>query len=237
MTISDIALKRPIGSIVLSLIIILMGVVGFNFLAVRLYPAIDPPIITVQTSYTGANSEIIESQITEPLEKAINGIEGVKSISSQSAIGSSNITVEFELGADLEKAANDVRDKVSQGMRSLPQDIDAPPIVTKADANSEPIIMLTVQSSTMNTIELSDYAETVLQEKLQTIPGVSSVGIYGQQRPAMRLWFDAKKMAAYNLTAADVNVALQKENVEMPGGKIRGNTTELIIKTRGRLIT
>ncbi len=237
MTLSDIALKRPVGSIVLSLIIILMGVVGFNFLAVRLYPAIDPPIITVQTSYTGANSEIIESQITEPLEKAINGIEGVKSISSQSSIGSSNITVEFELGADLEKAANDVRDKVSQGMRSLPQDIDAPPIVTKADANSEPIIMLMVQSSTMNTIELSDYAETVLQEKLQTIPGVSSVAIYGQQRPAMRLWFDAKKMAAHNLTAADVNVALQKENVEMPGGKIRGNTTELIIKTRGRLFT
>ena len=237
MTISDIALKRPIGSIVLSLIIILMGAVGFNFLAVRLYPAIDPPIITVQTTYTGANSEIIESQITEPLEKAINGIEGVKSISSQSAIGSSNITVEFDLGADLEKAANDVRDKVSQGMRSLPQDIDSPPIVTKADANGDPIIMLTVQSSTMNPVELSDYAETVLQEKLQTIPGVSSVGIYGQQRPAMRLWFDAKKMAAYNLTASDINTALQKENVEMPGGKIRGSATELIIKTRGRLVT
>jgi len=237
MILSDIALKRPIGSIVLSLIIILMGAVGFNFLSVRLYPAIDPPIITVQTTYTGANSEIIESQITEPLEKAINGIEGVKSISSQSAIGSSNITVEFELGADLEKAANDVRDKVSQGMRSLPQDIDSPPTVTKADANGDPIIMLTVQSSTMNPVELSDYAETVLQEKLQTIPGVSSVGIYGQQRPAMRLWFDAKKMAAHNLTASDINAALQKENVEMPGGKIRGNTTELTIKTRGRLTT
>jgi hydrophobe/amphiphile efflux-1 (HAE1) family protein len=237
MTISDIALKRPIGSIVLSLIIILMGAVGFNFLAVRLYPAIDPPIITVQTAYTGANSEIIESQITEPLEKAINGIEGVKSISSQSAIGSSNITVEFELGADLEKAANDVRDKVSQGMRSLPQDIDSPPIVTKADANGDPIIMLTVQSNTMNPVELSDYAETVLQEKLQTIPGVSSVGIYGQQRPAMRLWFDAQKMAAYNLTASDINTALQKENIEMPGGKIRGSATELTIKTRGRLVT
>src|SRR5512133_2338630 len=115
MMISDIALKRPVGATVLSLAIVLLGIVGFNFLGVRLYPAIDPPIITVQTSYTGANSEIIESQITEPLEKAINGIEGVKSISSQSAIGSSNITVEFELGADLEKAANDVRDKVSQG--------------------------------------------------------------------------------------------------------------------------
>jgi Cation/multidrug efflux pump len=237
MVISDIALKRPVGSIVLSLMIILMGVVGFNFLGVRLYPAIDPPVITVQTSYVGANSEIIESQITEPLEKAINGIEGVKSISSQSAIGTSNITVEFNLGADLEKAANDVRDKVSQATKSLPQDIDSQPTVTKADANSDPIIMLTAQSSTMNAIELSDYAENVLQEKLQTIPGVSSVSIYGQQRPSMRLWLNPEKMAAYNLTASDVNAALSKENVEMPGGKIRGNATELIVKTHGRLTT
>ena len=237
MTISDIALKRPVGSIVLSLVIILMGMVGFNFLAVRLYPAIDPPIITVQTNYTGANDEIIESQITEPLEKSINGIEGVKSISSQSAIGSSNITVEFELGADLEKAANDVRDKVSQASRSLPQDIDAPSTVTKADANSDPIIMLMVESKTMNALEMSDYAETVLQEKLQTIPGISSVAIYGQQRPAMRLWFDPAKMSAFNITPADVNAALQKENVEMPGGKIRGDATELTVKTFGRLVT
>jgi len=237
MTLSDIALKRPVGAIVLSLVIILMGAVGFNFLAVRLYPAIDPPVITVQTTYTGANSEIIESQVTEPLEKAINGIEGVKTISSQSSIGTSTITVEFELGADLEKAANDVRDKVSQGMKTLPQDIDAQPTVTKADANSDPIIMLMVQSTTINPLELSDYAETVLQEKLQTIPGVSSVSIYGQQRPAMRLWFDPRKMAAYHLTAADVDAALQRENVEMPGGKIRGNQTELLIKTKGRLVT
>ena len=237
MIISDIALKRPVGSIVLSLIIILLGLVGFNFLGIRLYPAIDPPVITVQASYTGANAEIIESQITEPLEKSINGIEGVKSISSQSAIGSSSITVEFNLGADLEKAANDVRDKVSQAMRSLPQDMDATPTVTKADANGDPIIMLVAESSNMNDIELSDYAENVLQEKLQTIPGVSSVGIFGQQKPAMRLWLDPNKMVAYNLTASDVNAALVKENVEMPGGKIRGNATELTVKTFGRLET
>lgn len=237
MSISDIALKRPIGSIVLSLIIILMGVVGFNFLGVRLFPAIDPPVITVQASYTGANAEIIESQITEPLEKSLNGIEGVKSLSSRSAIGSSNITVEFELGADLEKAANDVRDKTSQAMRSLPQDIDAPPTVTKADASGEPIIMLAVQSSAMTAIQLSDYAENVLLEKLQTIPGVSSIGIYGQQKPAMRLWLNPTKMSAYKITASDVQQALSKENVEMPGGKIRGNATELTVKTRGRLIT
>jgi hydrophobe/amphiphile efflux-1 (HAE1) family protein len=237
MTISDIALKRPVGSIVLSLIIVLLGAVGFTFLGVRLYPAIDPPVITVQASYTGANAETIESQITEPLEKSINGIEGVKSISSQSAIGSSSITVEFNLGADLEKAANDVRDKVSQAMRTLPQDIDAPPTVTKADANGDPIIMLIAESSNMNDIELSDYAENVLQEKLQTIPGVSSVVIYGQQKPAMRLWLDPNKMAAYSLTASDVDAALVNENVEMPGGKIRGTHTELTVKTFGRLET
>lgn len=237
MTISDIALKRPVGSIVLSLMIILLGVVGFNFLGVRLYPAIDPPVITVQTSYTGANAEIVESQITEPLETALNGIEGVKSITSQSAQGRSTITVEFDLGSDLEKAANDVRDKTSQGMRSLPQDIDTPPTVTKADANSDPIIMLAAQSTNMNALQLSDYAENVLMEKLQTIPGISSVSIFGQQKPAMRLWLDPAKMGAYRLTATDVNTALANENVEMPGGKIRGDATELTVKTRGRLIT
>ena len=237
MMISDIALRRPVGSIVLSLIIVLLGVVGFRFLGVRLYPAIDPPVISVSTSYTGANAEIIESQITEPLEKSINGIEGVKSITSRSAIGSSSITVEFDLGADLEKAANDVRDKVSQAMRSLPQDINSPPIVTKADANSDPIIYLIAQSTNMNPVELSEYAENVLQEKFQTIPGVSAVFIYGDQQPAMRLWLDPRKMAAYGITASDVNTALDRENVEMPGGKIRGSSTELIVKTYGRLET
>ena len=237
MVISDIALKRPVASVVLSLIIILMGIVGFNFLGVRLYPAIDPPVITVQATYSGANSEIMESQVTEPLEKAINGIEGVKSISSQSSIGSSSITVEFNLGTDLEKAANDVRDKVSQATRTLPQDIDAQPTVTKADADADPIIMLTAKSSRMNAIELSDYVENILQEKLQTIPGVSSVSIYGQQRPSMRLWLNPEKMAAYGVTASDVSTALTQENVEMPAGKIRGKTTELLLKTRGRLTT
>lgn len=237
MIISDLALKRPVAATVLSLIIVLLGGVGFSFLGVRLYPAIDPPIITVQASYTGANAEIIESQITEPLEKSINGIEGVKSISSRSAIGASTITVEFDLDADLEKAANDVRDKVSQATRRLPQDLDAPPTVTKADADGDPIIMLIVQSTRMNAIELSDYAENILLEKFQTIPGISSVAIYGQQKPAMRLWLNPEKLAAHNLTASDVTSALAKENVEMPSGKIRGDATELAIKTYGRLET
>jgi hydrophobe/amphiphile efflux-1 (HAE1) family protein len=237
MTLSDLSLKRPVGATVLSLIIVLMGIVGFNFLGVRLYPSIDPPIITVSTSYTGANAEIIESQITEPLEKSINGIEGIKSVSSQSSMGSSRITVEFELGSDLEKAANDVRDKVSQAMMLLPQDIDATPTVTKADADSDPVLMLIVQSSKMNALELSDYAENVLQEKFQTIPGVSSVAIYGQQKPAMRLWLDPVRLAAFQLTATDVKNALARENVERPGGKIRGAKTELLVKTNGRLNT
>lgn len=237
MNISDFSIKRPVASIVMSLIIILFGVVGYNFLGVRLYPAIDPPTINVQTSYAGANPEIMESQITEPLEKAINGIEGVKSISSGSAIGSSNITVEFNVGADLEKAANDVRDKTAQAARSLPQDIDAPPVVSKSDANSDPIITLAVQSTTMNSYELSDYAENVLQERFQTIPGVSSVALFGQKRPAMRLWLNPDKMVAYGVTAQDIYTAVNKENVELPGGKIRGNATELIVKTYGRLVT
>ena len=237
MTVSDFALKRPVASIVMSLIILLFGVVGYNFLGVRLYPAIDPPIINVQTNYTGANSDIIESQITEPLEKAINGIEGVKSLTSSSTTSSSNITVEFNLDADLEKAANDVRDKVSQAARSLPQDLDAPPVVSKSDANSDPIMTVVVQSTKMNALDLSDYAENVLQEKFQTIPGVSSVGIYGQQRPAMRLWLNPSKLTSYNLTAQDVSNVLSRENVELPGGKLVGNATEMIIKTKGRLLT
>lgn len=237
MTLSDIALKRPVGSIVLSLVIVLFGVVGYTFLGVRLYPAIDPPTIGVSTSYTGANADVIESQITEPLEKALNGIEGVKSISSTSSTGSSNITVEFNVGADLEKAANDVRDKASLAMRSLPQDLDAPPVVSKADANSDPIITLSVQSTTMNALELGEYAENVLQEKLQTIPGVSSVQLYGQKRTAMRLWLNPERLTAYGLTAQDVSNALQKENVEMPSGKLTGKSTEIIVNTLGRLTT
>jgi hydrophobe/amphiphile efflux-1 (HAE1) family protein len=237
MIISDLALKRPVGATVLSLAIVLLGIVGFNFLGVRLYPAIDPPIITVSTSYTGASAEIIESQITEVLERSINGIEGVKSISSSSTIGSSTITVEFELDADLEKAANDVRDKVSQATRRLPQDLDAQPTVTKADANSEPIMMLIAQSTKMNAIELSEYADNILLEKFQTIPGISSVTIYGEQKPAIRLWLDPEKLAARSLTVADVTSALTKENVETPGGKIRGDATELTIRTNGRLVT
>lgn len=237
MKFSDLAIRRPVLAIVMNLVIIIFGFIGYKFLGVREFPAIDPPNITVRTSYTGANADIVESQITEPLEKSINGIQGIQSISSSSAVGNSTITVEFELSADLERAANDVRDKVSQALRNLPQDIDAPPVVSKADASGDPIIFMAVQSTTRNITELSQYAEDVLQEKLQSIPGVSQVQIYGLKRPAMRLWMDPVRLSAKGLTTQDVLTALEKENIELPGGKVRGNATELNVKTFGRLET
>ncbi len=222
---------------VMNILILLFGVVGYTFLAVREYPAIDPPIVNVRTSYTGANSDIIETQITEPLEKAINGIPGIRTISSSSSQSSSNITVEFNLDIELEAAANDVRDKVSQAIRSLPQDIDAPPVVSKADANSDFILLLAVQSPSKGLLELSDYAENVLVERFQTIPQVSGVNIFGQKRPSMRIWVDPDKLNAYNVSFRDISTALNRENVEIPSGKIYGDNTELTIRTLGRLTT
>ncbi|MBE7177828.1 MAG: efflux RND transporter permease subunit [Mucilaginibacter polytrichastri] len=237
MSLSSVSIKRPVLATVMSIIIVVFGIAGYTFLGIRDFPSVDPPIITVSTSYAGAQSEVIESQITEPLEKVINGIQGIRNISSSSSIGSSNITVEFELDADLEQAANDVRDKVSQAQRQLPQDIDAPPVVTKADANADNIISLAAKSSTRNILELSDFAENVLQERLQTIPGVSSVNIQGQRRYAMRLWIDPAKLAAYGLTPVDIRTAINAENVELPSGKIEGDKTELSIRALGRLST
>lgn len=235
MNISELSLRRPVGAAVLNLMIILFGVVGFTFLAIRDYPAIDPAVISISTSYTGANPDIMESQITEPLEKQINGIPGIKTITSSSSLGSSNISVEFELGVDLEAAASDVRDKVGQASRSLPQDIDAPPVVSKADANSDFILILAVQSRSKGLLELSDYAENVLQQQFQTINEVSSVNIFGQKRYAMRLWLNPDKMDAFAVSFTDIRTSLANENIDLPPGKIYGNNTELTIKTLGRL--
>ncbi|MCX6137926.1 MAG: efflux RND transporter permease subunit [Ignavibacteriales bacterium] len=237
MSLASVSIRRPVLAIVMSLGIVLFGAISLKFLGVREYPAIDPPIISVRTSYVGANAEVIESQITEPLEKAINGIAGVRNISSSSSQGTSNITVEFNLDANLEAAANDVRDKVSGAARSLPQDIDAPPVVTKSDANSDAIISLTLESATRNQLELSDFAENVIAQNLQTIPGVSSTYIMGQKRYSMRLWLDPPKLAAYGLTPLDVKNALNRENIELPSGKISGSQTELIVNTKGRMKT
>ncbi|MBM3401217.1 MAG: efflux RND transporter permease subunit [Bacteroidetes bacterium] len=236
MSLSTTSIKRPVLAIVMNLLLVLFGVIGFKFLGVREFPSIDPPIVSVRTSYLGANSDIIESQITEPLEKALNSIESIKNMSSSSNQGTSNINIEFNLDKELEEAANDVRDKVSQAVRSLPKDIDGLPVVSKADANSEAIISMTLQSDRRNQLELSDYAENVIAQRLQTIPGVSGIQIWGQKRFAMRIWLDPAKLAAYRLTALDVKSALDRENVELPSGKITGNATELSVKTLGNLI-
>jgi multidrug efflux pump len=237
MSLSSISLKRPVLAMVMSIIILLFGFIGYTFLGIREYPSVDPPVINVRTAYTGASAEVMESQITEPLEKAINGIAGIRYISSQSNQGTSNITVEFNLEADLEAAANDVRDKVSQAIRQLPQDVDAPPVVTKSDANSDAIISMTVESDTRNYLQVSDYASNVILERLQTIPGVSTIQIWGEKKYAMRIWLDPSRLSSYNLTPLDVQNALNRENIELPGGKISGAATELTVNTMGKLTT
>jgi multidrug efflux pump len=237
MNISELSLRRPVLAIVMNIVIVVFGLIGFKFLGVRDYPAIEPPNIGVRTAYPGANADIIETQITEPLEKAINGIAGIKNITSSSSNGSSNINVEFDLSMDLEAAANDVRDKVSQALRSLPADLDAPPVVSKADAGSDAILSMTVQSYTRNQLQMTEYANNVLVERLQTIPGVSGIQIWGEKRYAMRIWIDPSKLTAYGITPGDVQDALLRENVELPSGKISGSSTELIVRTFGRLNT
>jgi multidrug efflux pump len=235
MSLSSLSLRRPVLAVVMSVLIVLFGAIGFQKLGVREYPAIDPPIITVRTQYTGANADIVESQITEPLEKAINGIAGIKSISSSSNQGSSTITAEFGLDVEMEQAAADVRDKVAQAVRQLPQDIDAPPVVSKADASGDFLIIMPVQSKTRSILEVTDYATNVILEKLQTIPGVSTVNVFGEKKYSMRLWIDPVKMAGYHIAAQDIKNALDRENVELPAGKVAGNATELTVRSFGRL--
>ncbi len=236
MSLSSISIKRPVLATVFSLVILLFGAIGMTFLGVREFPSVDPPIISVRTSYPGANSDVIETQITEPLEQSINGIPGIRALTSSSSQGSSRITVEFELTVDLETAANDVRDKVSQAQRYLPRDCD-PPTVSKADADAEPIIMIAIKSPKRSLLELSEIAELTFKEQLQTISGVSAVDIWGEKRYAMRIWLDPAKLAGYQMTPLDVRNALQRENIELPAGSIEGNTTELTIRTLGLMTT
>jgi multidrug efflux pump len=235
-SLSTVSINRPVLAMVFSLVIILFGIIGFSFLGVREFPSVDPPVVTVSTNYVGANSDVIESQITEPLEDAINGIAGIRTLTSVSREGSSRITVEFELGVDIEAAANDVRDKVSGALNRLPPDVN-PPVVEKADADSSPIIFINVVSNKRDLLELSRIAEIYFKEKLQTIPGVSSVQLWGARRYSMRLWMDPAKLAALKLAPSDVLQAVNRENVELPSGRVDGATTELTIRTMGRLST
>ena len=236
MNISELSIRRPVLSTVMTLIILLFGFIGYNSLGVREYPSVDNPIISVSCSYPGANADVIENQITEPLEQNINGIPGIRSLSSTSSQGSSRITVEFELSVDLETAANDVRDKVSRAQRYLPRDCD-PPTVSKADADATPILMVTIGSDKRSLLEISEIADLTVKEQLQTIPDVSSVEIWGEKKYSMRLWLDPIKMAGYGITPMDIKNAVDKENVELPSGSIEGNTMELSIRTLGLMHT
>ena len=236
MNISELSIRRPVLSTVLTLIILLFGFIGYSYLGVREYPSVDNPIISVSCSYPGANADVIENQITEPLEQNINGIPGIRSLSSVSQQGQCRITVEFELSVDLETAANDVRDKVSRAQRYLPRDCD-PPTVSKADADATPILMVALQSERRSLLELSEIADLTVKEQLQTISDVSSVSIWGEKRYSMRLWLDPIKMSGYGITPVDVKNAVDNENVELPSGSIEGNTIELTIRTLGLMHT
>ena len=236
MNISELSIKRPVLATVIVLVIVLFGMIGYNFLGVREYPSVDQPIISVNVSYPGANADVIMNQITEPLEQNINGIPGIRSLSSVSSQGSSRITVEFELSVDMETAANDVRDKVSRAQRFLPRDCD-PPTVSKADADASPIMQIAIQSKTRSLMELSEIADLTVKERLQTIPNVSAVNIWGEKRYSMRLWLDPIKMAGYGVTPIDIKNAVDRENVELPSGSIEGNTMELSIRTLGLMHT
>ncbi|WP_395617439.1 efflux RND transporter permease subunit [Aquirufa sp.] len=233
---SEISIKRPVLAIVMSITIIVFGIIGYTYLGVREYPSVDPPVVNVQTSYTGANADIIESQITEPLEESINGIAGIRTLSSSSRDGRSSITVEFDLSVNIEDAANDVRDRVSRSMGQLPKDVD-PPIVAKADADANPIYNINVFSSTRNLLSLNELATRNIKEKFQTIPGVSSVQLWGEQKYAMRLHIDPERLASFRLTAPDIVNALAKQNIELPSGSIEGANTELTVRTQGRMTT
>lgn len=223
MSLATVSIRRPVLSIVLSIVIILFGAIGFSQLGIREYPAVDPPIVTVSTSYAGANADVIESQITEPLEASINGISGVRTITSTSRDSRSQITVEFNIDQDLEAAANDVRDRVSRAVRNLPPDAD-PPTVAKADADQNPILFITVESATRTPLEINDIVSNVFKERLQTVAGVSEINIWGEKKYAMRISLDPARLAAYGLTPQDIRAAITAENVELPSGKVEGST-------------
>ncbi|GAA3963609.1 efflux RND transporter permease subunit [Hymenobacter antarcticus] len=234
MSLSSTSINRPVLAIVMSLVIIIFGVIGFRYLSIREYPSVDPPIITVSASYTGASADVMQSQVTEPLEEALNGIAGIKNLTSNSRDGRTQITVEFDLDADLESAANDVRDKVAGAQGRLPRDID-PPVVSKANADSQPIVLTYLGSTKRTLLELTDYANNTLKERIQTIPGVSEVRVYGERKYSMRLWLDPVKLAALRVSPVDVQAALTRENVELPSGAVQGQSTQLTLRTMGRL--
>src|SRR5574344_1369786 len=226
MSLAQTSIHRPVLMTVLALGTVLLGV--------RKYPNVDSPGITVRTTYSGANAAVVEAEVTEVLEESINSASGIKSLTSTSSDGSSNIKVEFEVGSDLETAANDIRDRVSRAQRNLPDAADAP-VVYKSDSDSDPILIVSLLSDTRDAMEISEIARNQVKERLQTIPGVSEVTLWGEKQPVVRLWLDPVRMRSLGVTASDVSNAISAENQELPSGKIEGQTMNLSLRTLGRL--
>ncbi len=236
MRLSELSIKRPVFAAVMSIALILLGIISYLRLPVREYPDIDPPIVSVVTFYRGASPNVVETEITDVLEEQFATIEGVKTITSSSQEQGSAITIEFELNRDVDVAANDVRDRVSRVRGQLPREAEDP-VVEKVDVNAQPIMWIALGSETYSTLELSDYADRVLKERLQRLPGVGSVFIGGERRYSMRVWLDHQAMAAHGLTTSDVEVAIRRENAEIPGGRVEGTEREFAVRTRGELQT
>jgi multidrug efflux pump len=235
MRLHELCIRRPVFTIVLSTVVTLLGLIGLRLMGVREYPATDSPVISINANYNGANSEAIEAQITEPIEEAVNTVAGVKTITSTSRDGASRIRVEFELGVDLDAAANDVRDQVGRAVRLLPRDVD-PPFITKADADGGTVVTYVLRSSDRDLMSLTDVADRV-KEQLQTIPQVGAVDILGEKRYSMKLRLNPDRLAAYGLTALDVQAAVRRESVELPGGRIENQNTEMTVQAVARLGT
>lgn len=230
MFLSDISIKRPVLATVMSLVIVLLGLVGYTTLSVREYPNVDEPVITVTTSYSGANAQIMESQVTKPLEDSLAGIEGIKFINSTSREGVSIINVAFIQSRDPDDAAAEVRDKVSRARGALPDDVDEP-IIAKVEADSSPIMWLVMSSDNLSAAQLSDLADRFVQDRIQTVEGVAEVTLFGVRKYAMRIWLDPLKLAAYQLTPEDISTVLQNQNVDIPSGRVEGASREFTVQS------
>jgi multidrug efflux pump len=236
MKLSNLSIRRPIFATVMSLVIILFGIVSYTRLPVREYPDIDPPVVSIQTTYRGASPSVVETEITDVLEEQLSTLEGVKTLTSSSKEQGSVITIEFELGRNVDEAANDVRDRVSRVRGSLPREADEP-IIQKVDANAQPIVWLALSSSRHSNLETTDIADRILKERIQRLPGVGAVRIAGERRYAIRVWLDPQHMAAHGLVARDIEDAIRRENAEIPAGRVEGEGREFSVRTRGDLST